>query len=87
MVLLVAGVLTIAPVTLRNYVASGEAVLVSDAGGFNFYIGNGPGANGTFRIPAEVPGATSAAAQFQLYRQVNYVNQCDPRTDRSSATN
>ncbi|MEE8149326.1 MAG: glycosyltransferase family 39 protein [candidate division Zixibacteria bacterium] len=32
--------LIILPITIRNYVAGGEAVLISSQGGINFYIGN-----------------------------------------------
>ena len=44
---------------LRNYAASGEWVLVSSHGGLNFYIGNGPEADGTY---ARVPGITPSIA-------------------------
>ncbi len=43
-----AGLLVIAPAAVRNWVVSGEIVLVSSHGGFNFLIGNGPQSNGTF---------------------------------------
>ncbi len=65
---LVAAALVIAPVTLRNRVVGGEWVMVTDSGGLNFYIGNGPGAIGTFRVPDEVPSAGSAQAQFTAFR-------------------
>jgi len=42
-------VLGIAPATLRNLAVSGEPVLVSSHGGLNLLIGNGPGADGTYR--------------------------------------
>ncbi len=48
LILLAAGLLVIAPVTARNWLVSGELVLVSSHGGFNFLVGNGPQANGTF---------------------------------------
>ncbi|MCK4594208.1 tetratricopeptide repeat protein, partial [bacterium] len=38
-------------VTLRNLVESGEPVLVSANGGINFYVGNGPGADGFSSVP------------------------------------
>ena len=44
---------------LRNYAASGEWVLVSSHGGLNFYIGNGPEADGTY---ARIPGITPSIA-------------------------
>lgn len=66
---LIAGAaLAIAPVTLRNLVVAGEPVLVTDSGGLNFYLGNGPGAHGSFRVPAELPVARNAPAQFLAFR-------------------
>jgi tetratricopeptide (TPR) repeat protein len=41
-------VLCIAPVTLRNYVKSGEFVVISTIGGLNLYAGNNPQADGSF---------------------------------------
>ncbi|MEW6051810.1 MAG: glycosyltransferase family 39 protein [Candidatus Zixiibacteriota bacterium] len=38
--------ITIAPVTLRNYVVSGDPVLIAWQGGINFYIGNNHNSNG-----------------------------------------
>jgi tetratricopeptide (TPR) repeat protein len=43
------------PATIRNYAVGDDLVLVSAQGGANFYIGNGPGATGVFRVPAEFP--------------------------------
>jgi len=40
--------LCIAPVTLRNYLASGEFVPISTIGGLNLYAGNNPQATGYF---------------------------------------
>jgi len=40
--------LCIAPVTLRNYLRSGEPVLICTIGGLNFYAGNNPDATGYF---------------------------------------
>lgn len=39
----------IVPVTIRNHVAAKDFVLVSAHDGMNFYIGNAPGATGSFR--------------------------------------
>jgi tetratricopeptide (TPR) repeat protein len=39
-------VVIIAPVTIRNYLASGEFVLISWQGGFNFFLGNNRQASG-----------------------------------------
>jgi tetratricopeptide (TPR) repeat protein len=51
--------LMLAPVTLHNYVRTGEVVLISSHGGLNFYIGNNPDADGTYRA---VPGITPSIA-------------------------
>ncbi|MDF1535202.1 MAG: hypothetical protein P1S46_01715 [bacterium] len=42
--------LALAPVTLHN-LRSGEFLPLSTVGGVNFFIGNGPGATGSFNIP------------------------------------
>jgi len=50
--LLAAGTIAgVAPVTVRNYVASHEFTLVSTWGGLNLYIGNNPKATGLFMMP------------------------------------
>jgi tetratricopeptide (TPR) repeat protein len=59
----------ILPVTARNVVVAGEPILVTDSGGLNFYLGNGQDANGAFRVPAQLPTATNAFAQFRLFRE------------------
>lgn len=41
--------LGVAPAALRNLAVSGEPVLVSSHGGLNLLVGNGPGADGTYR--------------------------------------
>jgi len=46
---LVAGLVAISPATIRNWRVSHEFVLIASHGGLNFYIGNGPNADGTFR--------------------------------------
>ncbi len=45
-----ASVAVIAPVTIRNYAASGEFVPIATIGGLNFYAGNNPGATGDFPV-------------------------------------
>lgn len=48
--------LVIAPNALRNYLVSGDAILVSSHGGLNFYIGNNATATGTYqRLPDITP--------------------------------
>ncbi len=54
---LAGAVLMVLPVTLRNHALTGEWVLVSHAGGLNFFIGNNPDANGAFRVPRPFPRA------------------------------
>jgi 4-amino-4-deoxy-L-arabinose transferase-like glycosyltransferase len=49
----VAVAVPIAPVTLHNYLADGDLVLVAANGGVNFFIGNNPQSDG---ITAVVPG-------------------------------
>jgi len=46
-------VLTIAPVTIRNYIMSGDVTLISSQGGINFYLGNNEEADG---VSAYMPG-------------------------------
>jgi tetratricopeptide (TPR) repeat protein len=59
--------LAIAPVTLRNVVASGDAVLISSHGGLNFYIGNNANADGTYRAVAGVrPSIVGQAEDARL---------------------
>lgn len=65
--ILLALLLAIAPMSLRNVLAIGTPVSASTAG-INAYIGNGPGATGMFRVPPEVPGAAAPLAQFEGFR-------------------
>lgn len=57
-VALVAGtLLSIAPFTLHNYLASGHVVLVTTTAGRNLLKGNGPNANGTYvELPEHLNG-------------------------------
>ncbi len=55
---LVAGtVVAVLPVTARNYLSSGELILVSTNGGITFYQGNHPGAGGVFGAPEGFSGS------------------------------
>ena len=69
----------VAPITIRNVLVAGDAVLLTDNGGLNFYIGNNPDASGFFRTPSWIPAAqfndpdlmrefASAHAQSELGR-------------------
>jgi tetratricopeptide (TPR) repeat protein len=66
--LFVAGLaLALAPNALRNYMASGEAVLISSHGGLNFYMGNRVGADGTYlNIPGITPSISGQARDATL---------------------
>lgn len=51
--------LAVAPATVMNFLAEKDLVFISWQGGLNFYLGNHPGANGTYRpVPgiSDVPG-------------------------------
>jgi tetratricopeptide (TPR) repeat protein len=59
--------LALAPNALRNYMASGEAVLISSHGGLNFYMGNRAGADGTYlNIPGITPSISGQARDATL---------------------
>lgn len=66
-VLLAAGLgIVILPVTVRNYLLSGDLVLTTSQGGANFYIGNNEKATGRFQEPDFVRAHPSfEAADFQ----------------------
>src|SRR5262249_17405128 len=49
--LLLGAALVVAPVTLRNYAAEGDFVLITANGGLNLYIGNNEAANGAYVLP------------------------------------
>ncbi len=40
------------PFTLRNYVVGDDLVLLNSTGGYNFYMGNQRGADGTWQVPS-----------------------------------
>ena len=50
----VVSLITISPWTVRNLLVMGEPILTTTNGGYNFYIGNGPGATGAYRGIKEV---------------------------------
>ncbi len=51
LILLTTVVLTILPVTVRNYVVADDLVPIAAHGGINFYIGNNPSARGVYEPP------------------------------------
>jgi 4-amino-4-deoxy-L-arabinose transferase-like glycosyltransferase len=65
-----AAVLMVLPISFRNLLVAKEAVLVTDTGGMNFYIGNGPDSAGTFHAPPGVPDADKPRAQFIAYKNI-----------------
>jgi 4-amino-4-deoxy-L-arabinose transferase-like glycosyltransferase len=69
-VFLVAAAAMVLPVTARNHAVGDDAVLVSSQGGVNFYIGNGPDAIGSFRVPRLFPKtrADDPGQQQEAYR-------------------
>jgi tetratricopeptide (TPR) repeat protein len=78
--LLAAGAgVALAPAAIRNRVVAGEWLLVSSHGGLNFYIGNNPDADGTYRAP---PGVTpSIEGQIRDTRRVAEAAAGRPLTD------
>ncbi len=54
---LVAVVIVVAPVTIRNYVVSKRLVLIAWQGGTNFYIGNNPNSDGITAIVPKTRGS------------------------------
>jgi 4-amino-4-deoxy-L-arabinose transferase-like glycosyltransferase len=74
---LAAGItIAVAPVTVRNAVVAGEWPALSSQGGLNFYIGNNPQANGTYR---PVPGI-AATIEGQQYDSRRVAEQAAGRT-------
>jgi tetratricopeptide (TPR) repeat protein len=69
--------LCVAPITLRNYIAGNDVVLVTASGGINFYIGNSPEATGRYISPFkedstadELQSDSTAIAEKELDRQL-----------------
>lgn len=54
LLLLVGVIIVIAPVTVRNYIVTGEFVLISSQGGINLYLGNNQNADGLTMLMPEV---------------------------------
>jgi 4-amino-4-deoxy-L-arabinose transferase-like glycosyltransferase len=61
---LVAGAaLFLAPPIVYNAKATGRLVPVTANGGFNFYLGNGPGSTGVFRAPVDMRSSMKGVAE------------------------
>lgn len=73
-------VLLVVPVTVRNYVAGGDRVLISSSAGVNFFIGNNPGSDG---MTAIVPG-TPAEWWAGYYAQIERAEQAAGRRLKAS---
>lgn len=72
---LVAAGIVILPATVHNYRAEGDLIPVSSNGGINLFIGNHPGAPGTFTVPADMRldlrVASRAAAERATGRELS----------------
>ncbi|HKC23664.1 MAG TPA: glycosyltransferase family 39 protein [Thermoanaerobaculia bacterium] len=59
--------LVLAPAAARNLAVSHEPVLISSHGGLNLYIGNGPGAEGVYRLVDDItPNIAGQASDARL---------------------
>jgi Flp pilus assembly protein TadD len=76
----VAFVAVLAPVTLHNRFVGGDTVLLTSHAGLNFYIGNNPDADGTFRAP---PG-TGIGLEEQIADSRAVAEAAEGRTLRPS---
>jgi len=65
----VAAVIVILPVTARNYAVGGEFNLISTQGGLAFYTGNNPDSDGMFGVPAGFP---QTGGNFEYYDCASY---------------
>ena len=66
---LVALLAVLSPVAIRNALAAGDLQVVGDSGGIDLFIGNGPGATGTWRAPPGFDGE-STEDLFRYAREV-----------------
>ena len=78
---LVGGALVVAPVTARNAVVGRDFVPISSHGGVNFWIGNHPGATGTFDLP---PGIRGTPEQVNLIDSTRLATQAAGRNLKPS---
>ncbi len=81
--------LTILPATVHNYRTDGDLIPVSSNAGINLFIGNHPGAPGTFTVPAEMRFdlrvASKEAAQAATGRSMSAGEVSDYWTSRALA--
>jgi hypothetical protein len=59
--------LAIAPVSLRNWIALGEPVLLSPHAGITLYVGNAPGATGTWHPTPEIPDSNGPRGIYAAF--------------------
>ena len=67
---LIGFLLGLSPTPVRNVLATGHPTLFAAHGGINLYVGNGPGATGSFNVPAEMPQANAPRSQFAVFHEV-----------------
>lgn len=73
--------LVILPVTVRNYRAGDDLVLISAQGGLAFYTGNNPGSDGMFGVPA---GFKQIGGNFEYYDCVKLAEKSSGRSLKPS---
>ncbi len=76
--------LALLPVAARNYAVAGALAPVSSHGGLNFYIGNNPGADGTYHLVAGI--TPSIAGQDRDMRTVAERAAGRPLTDSQASS-
>ena len=64
------GLAVTAPFTIRNYVVADDLVFLQDKGGLNFYVGNGPHADGAFMVPPELGPAGNVLEQVSAFTRI-----------------
>jgi 4-amino-4-deoxy-L-arabinose transferase-like glycosyltransferase len=57
-------------VPVRNALATGWPTPIAAHGGINLFIGNGPDANGTYHVPAELKGATGPIEVMDMAQSI-----------------
>jgi 4-amino-4-deoxy-L-arabinose transferase-like glycosyltransferase len=65
-----AALLMIAPIMARNVMLGEGSILLSSNGGINFFIGNGPDANGTFNLPSDLAAAGRLQSQWVTFERM-----------------
>jgi tetratricopeptide (TPR) repeat protein len=93
-VLVIGMIITIAPVTIRNIIVTGDFILISSQGGVNLYLGNNETASGLSMLMPEVDlsenlswsqfiPATKAAAQREAGRELSDAEQSSFWTNKA----